>query len=238
MIRRPPRSTLFPYTTLFRSAGVQVSRTEVALGRILVDDEPAPSPFPLPRHDTANDEWLPPVQQLPLPRPGCRHRFDEHENLSLTPHAQVPCSDLVGARAVAAELGPPGADDLQRSLTHILLEAAAAHVARGAAILGDEQLRPFVTVRRATHPDYGRECGAPTRLGEQRQAVEHFPGFEPLLHRSRTLSRRGPTAQPGPTSPGPPAASRIRVAAGAADRDARGRGSGHRRLCRHRSPPR
>src|SRR5258708_16802655 len=24
MIRRPPRSTLFPYTTLFRSAGVQI----------------------------------------------------------------------------------------------------------------------------------------------------------------------------------------------------------------------
>src|SRR3712207_8990795 len=26
MIRRPPRSTLFPYTTLFRSAGVSVGR--------------------------------------------------------------------------------------------------------------------------------------------------------------------------------------------------------------------
>src|SRR3712207_8695957 len=35
MIRRPPRSTLFPYTTLFRSAGVflssQTNRLEVAL---------------------------------------------------------------------------------------------------------------------------------------------------------------------------------------------------------------
>src|SRR3989454_8857591 len=28
MIRRPPRSTLFPYTTLFRSAGVQVGEVE------------------------------------------------------------------------------------------------------------------------------------------------------------------------------------------------------------------
>src|SRR5258705_8163201 len=28
MIRRPPRSTLFPYTTLFRSAGVLHSRTD------------------------------------------------------------------------------------------------------------------------------------------------------------------------------------------------------------------
>src|SRR5262245_64857854 len=27
MIRRPPRSTLFPYTTLFRSSGVLIART-------------------------------------------------------------------------------------------------------------------------------------------------------------------------------------------------------------------
>src|SRR3712207_7997888 len=29
MIRRPPRSTLFPYTTLFRSAGVLYARREL-----------------------------------------------------------------------------------------------------------------------------------------------------------------------------------------------------------------
>src|SRR4051812_49910597 len=29
MIRRPPRSTLFPYTTLFRSPGVETSATSV-----------------------------------------------------------------------------------------------------------------------------------------------------------------------------------------------------------------
>src|SRR2546425_7269289 len=32
MIRRPPRSTLFPYTTLFRSAGAGLALTDV-LGR-------------------------------------------------------------------------------------------------------------------------------------------------------------------------------------------------------------
>src|SRR5690348_17391172 len=32
MIRRPPRSTLFPYTTLFRSAGHVEERRELALG--------------------------------------------------------------------------------------------------------------------------------------------------------------------------------------------------------------
>src|SRR2546425_4845773 len=30
MIRRPPRSTLFPYTTLFRSKGIQAARVLVA----------------------------------------------------------------------------------------------------------------------------------------------------------------------------------------------------------------
>src|SRR2546423_15712142 len=32
MIRRPPRSTLFPYTTLFRSLPVQDAAQQVALG--------------------------------------------------------------------------------------------------------------------------------------------------------------------------------------------------------------
>src|SRR3989441_4581835 len=32
MIRRPPRSTLFPYTTLFRSLGVQALAEAIALG--------------------------------------------------------------------------------------------------------------------------------------------------------------------------------------------------------------
>src|ERR1043165_1743413 len=35
MIRRPPRSPLFPYTTLFRSGGVQ--REQVGLGRQTAD---------------------------------------------------------------------------------------------------------------------------------------------------------------------------------------------------------
>src|SRR5256885_12148485 len=35
MIRRPPRSTLFPYTTLFRSAGLQVLDAAHAEARLL-----------------------------------------------------------------------------------------------------------------------------------------------------------------------------------------------------------
>src|SRR3712207_5140555 len=44
MIRRPPRSTLFPYTTLFRS------RRERGLGRALVDGGGEPDRWHLQRH--------------------------------------------------------------------------------------------------------------------------------------------------------------------------------------------
>src|SRR3712207_8543933 len=45
MIRRPPRSTLFPYTTLFRSLGVEFAalRPGEVLGRLAA--RPASSPF-------------------------------------------------------------------------------------------------------------------------------------------------------------------------------------------------
>src|SRR2546422_1615454 len=36
MIRRPPRSTLFPYTTLFRSPGLGSSRANAATGVFLI----------------------------------------------------------------------------------------------------------------------------------------------------------------------------------------------------------
>src|SRR5256885_6537828 len=46
MIRRPPRSTLFPYTTLFRSPETWVQGVGSTIPR-------PPSPFPLPRKSTA-----------------------------------------------------------------------------------------------------------------------------------------------------------------------------------------
>src|SRR2546426_6622571 len=44
MIRRPPRSTLFPYTTLFRSHWVQHIRGAVPHGRRVDQGVPAPGP--------------------------------------------------------------------------------------------------------------------------------------------------------------------------------------------------
>src|SRR3989442_2231596 len=42
MIRRPPRSTLFPYTTLFRSLLLEVVAQLVDLGPLAADDDPGP----------------------------------------------------------------------------------------------------------------------------------------------------------------------------------------------------
>src|SRR3712207_7998634 len=54
MIRRPPRSTLFPYTTLFRSAGRAALAAAVAVGAT-VSVDPA-STGPLARYGV--DRWL------------------------------------------------------------------------------------------------------------------------------------------------------------------------------------
>src|SRR3712207_6887292 len=42
MIRRPPRSTLFPYTTLFRSGGDAEVHPRVRVGDRIVADDPVP----------------------------------------------------------------------------------------------------------------------------------------------------------------------------------------------------
>src|SRR5688572_32608903 len=42
MIRRPPRSTLFPYTTLFRSGGGEGRDAPVQVGRVLAGERHLP----------------------------------------------------------------------------------------------------------------------------------------------------------------------------------------------------
>src|SRR2546427_4213978 len=71
MIRRPPRSTLFPYTTLFRSTVSRLSRAARALlvhsksSRLTVDStrailatrgDPGNGPEPTPARDTRSEE--------------------------------------------------------------------------------------------------------------------------------------------------------------------------------------
>src|SRR3712207_7012575 len=86
MIRRPPRSTLFPYTTLFRSrrgdCADQVSARQPpahTLGGRGGGRQPASSPPP----GGAVTRWPPRV--LPVPRPGDRKSTrlnSSHANIS------------------------------------------------------------------------------------------------------------------------------------------------------------
>src|SRR5256885_10103046 len=60
MIRRPPRSTLFPYTTLFRSAGegsvgMRASRAGAIIDIAVVDDCLGQTNVPLARKGRARD---------------------------------------------------------------------------------------------------------------------------------------------------------------------------------------
>src|SRR3712207_7796943 len=63
MIRRPPRSTLFPYTTLFRSVDVPDVVGRVAVADLTVGPLPALDPDALPRADHRGDRdvRVPPV---------------------------------------------------------------------------------------------------------------------------------------------------------------------------------
>src|SRR2546430_11108776 len=49
MIRRPPRSTLFPYTTLFRSVGLRHKEGELAVRVDFADTGETSDPIDLPR---------------------------------------------------------------------------------------------------------------------------------------------------------------------------------------------
>src|SRR5689334_24228894 len=72
MIRRPPRSTLFPYTTLFRSFGEGAGR-EVPVDlsqRLAAEVRPSPHADPLPLH---RGGIAPAVHPLPA-----RLRSEEH----------------------------------------------------------------------------------------------------------------------------------------------------------------
>src|SRR3989449_8714650 len=76
MIRRPPRSTLFPYTTLFRSCQAEAPESRIVLekeGQPLLPVSPAHAPDPRARHVrrevehivglAQRDQHLPPVRQ-------------------------------------------------------------------------------------------------------------------------------------------------------------------------------
>src|SRR2546427_6540564 len=73
MIRRPPRSTLFPYTTLFRSA-----RRPLVAEPVVAADEAPPSAQPLLPSQLALDVHDRPLRRHEPARAGGRERSEEH----------------------------------------------------------------------------------------------------------------------------------------------------------------
>src|SRR3989442_5925790 len=64
MIRRPPRSTLFPYTTLFRSPRAAGARSLVAVPRLQLG-RPHPGPPIPPAGDVRSEEHTSELQSRP-----------------------------------------------------------------------------------------------------------------------------------------------------------------------------
>src|SRR3989441_10960535 len=80
MIRRPPRSTLFPYTTLFRSLSVQLPTVATPLAFVV---------------------WLPPVI---VPFPGAT------ANVTATPATGFPFASFTSTDGGELTAAPAGAD--------------------------------------------------------------------------------------------------------------------------------
>src|SRR5256886_11793577 len=102
MIRRPPRSTLFPYTTLFRSRVAEVGDVgaadgvEIALAAVV--DEPAP----LAAHDAGEGTPQLAVENVSIGIPVSRHphsvRCDSAESYDADAPAASRTSPVPGAR--------------------------------------------------------------------------------------------------------------------------------------------
>src|SRR2546430_9749741 len=86
MIRRPPRSTLFPYTTLFRSAG-DAERVAITCAAIGVDATELDLPVPLDRRAYRDSVQL-------LTERGLIERSEEHTS-ELQSQSKLVCRLLL-----------------------------------------------------------------------------------------------------------------------------------------------
>src|SRR5256885_10609693 len=84
MIRRPPRSTLFPYTTLFRSQPYVRHAARQRYSRYLDGmGEPPPRSGPLDLHRFARPQWT---------RANCLRQREEPRSEEHTSELQSPCN--------------------------------------------------------------------------------------------------------------------------------------------------
>src|SRR5256885_10163552 len=98
MIRRPPRSTLFPYTTLFRSLHVPDPRTAVRRSRWIDDDEPLALGHPVPsRSEEHTSELQSPCNLV------CRLLLEKKKTERAGPRAWIRSPSSTGQRRSAAK---------------------------------------------------------------------------------------------------------------------------------------
>src|SRR2546422_4308690 len=86
MIRRPPRSTLFPYTTLFRSAHAG----RVRLGRLLLRQH-----LLVAQRDDAQPDRAPSARRLVAPREGVDEERSEEHTSELQSRLHLVCRLLL-----------------------------------------------------------------------------------------------------------------------------------------------
>src|SRR2546422_8910209 len=104
MIRRPPRSTLFPYTTLFRSDRIWIAAPSLPGDR--------PAAVELERRFLRVGELPVIVEVVAAPRGGDAHRMI---------HAEDPAGDVDLVRAVVADLASaPAAEPVPVVVNHIV----------------------------------------------------------------------------------------------------------------------
>src|SRR5260370_28352975 len=92
MIRRPPRSTLFPYTTLFRS---QAWLTGFGIASRLPRERPSPDP----------PEFI--AGTLAYMAPGARAERSEEHTSELQSHLNLVCRLLLEKKKTSLTMSPP-----------------------------------------------------------------------------------------------------------------------------------
>src|SRR3712207_8221803 len=85
MIRRPPRSTLFPYTTLFRSREYELAVTKWRLGALLERKLATPS---------SSERALVQLARIELLRPAVLGAEDRKSTRLNSSHANISHADL------------------------------------------------------------------------------------------------------------------------------------------------
>src|SRR3712207_5782604 len=176
MIRRPPRSTLFPYTTLFRSARVASTRlamwalTASAVSGVKVAPmafiENRASPLPMGLRCSGVRARAPPSCRI-----SSMIRGDPHEGV-FGPRREV--GEQLGVLDDARRVHGVLADRIHRRHWH--LPEGVYDVLAESFAYGSEHLLPFrrlLTAVAALHHDDGP---ALQRLGQARQRREHPEG--------------------------------------------------------------